>query len=192
MALPALRTMRLLAEAGVERLDGIGEVAIEVYPGPTLAAWHCDAKGYKGSARDKKKCEKSCFQIRKRIAKSLVTQLRAPDVSPRVSPASLVELESRAAETDHVLDALVCAMTAWAARVGKTFLPDGATLEAYWHWPLKTSSGQLTEDALRRSIGDERQPADVVAAEGWIHHPMVVPSGFLSSDPWSSADERAV
>lgn len=180
LALPALRTMRLLAAAGVEDLTGQSARVVEVYPGPTLAAWDLSGEGYKG-ARTRNKTDTAAYVQRKKTAKHLVDLLRA--TTPfKTDTDELDGLEVEAAKTDHVLDALVCALTAWAARVGHTYAANGTAAARFWREPLERAGG--TSEAERRALVDDgRDPGDVLAAEGWIHHPVDEPGDFLIEDP---------
>ncbi|MEJ7764697.1 MAG: DUF429 domain-containing protein [Acidimicrobiales bacterium] len=180
LALPALRTMRLLAAANIVDITGETANVVEVYPGPALAAWHLSGEGYKGTRRREGK-DTPAFTQRKTAAHWLVDQLRT--AAPfDVNADSLDLLEEQAAESDHNLDALVCALTAWAAKVGHTHTSTGEQFNAFWTSRLERSGGRSEAD-LRQLVGDLRGPTEVVAEEGWIHHPRSEPNSFLAQVP---------
>lgn len=180
IALTALRTIRLLAAAEITDLVGQSGRVVEVYPGPTLAAWDLTGKGYKG-ARRSQGTDSPAYLQRVTAAAKLVDQLRT-STHFDVDELSFATLEQRAAETDHVLDALVCALTTWAAKVGRTHLVDGESAQQFWNAKLERG-GNRSESELREVVGDDRSLTQIAAIEGWIHHPTHEPSDFLAIRP---------
>lgn len=180
IALTALRTIRLLAAADITDVVGQSGRVVEVYPGPTLAAWDLTGKGYKG-ARRSQGTDSPAYLQRVTAAAKLVDQLRT-STHFDVDDLSLTALEQRAAETDHVLDALVCALTTWAAKVCRTHPVDGESARKFWSTKLERGGGR-SEAELREVVGDDRPLTEIAAVEGWIHHPTHVPSDFLAIRP---------
>lgn len=180
MALPAMRSMRLLHSAGITDLTGRGQVAIEVYPGAALAEWHRNPDAYK----DTKPAAASARGV---IVKWLVDCL-GHSGTWELDGGTADKLQGEARASGHILDAFVCAITAWAARVEATARPDEVTLDEYWEAPLRVSKKQkeeVSEAKLRALVGQhDREPVEVVAAEGWIHHPTATPEVFLKKNPW--------
>lgn len=186
IALPAMRTMRLLHSAGVKDLTGRGEVAVEVYPGAALAEWHRNPDAYKDSG---------AVAARRDIVTWLLGCLKGNgrwDLDPQAAD----KLQGQAIASGHVLDAFVCALTGWAALVeGGTARPDESTLNDFWEAELRVSKKpkkHVHECKLRELVGQgDLEPVDVVAAEGWIHHPNRNPEDFLKDDPWQR-EERGL
>jgi predicted nuclease with RNAse H fold len=184
LALPAMRTMRILQHAGVRNIDGNGEKVIEVYPGLALAEWHHNAKGYK----DRSSAE--ARDTRAAIAADLVEDLRTR-CKPRLADDKDAQKEiallcERAAASPDVLDAFVCALNAWACTVGSTVKPTDDVLETFWTTEvvLSRQGKSFTEQELRVLAGDERTPTEVISAEGWIHHPTRSLEDIVAEHPW--------
>jgi predicted nuclease with RNAse H fold len=103
IALPAMRTMALLRRHGV--VDNSGDNRFyEVYPAATLKQWGFPCNRYKGKDAAHNEC-------RRKILAALKGALPALQVSDAY------------ADSDHALDALVAALTARAAVIGKTLRP---------------------------------------------------------------------
>lgn len=185
MALPAMRTMRLLHSVGVTDLTGGGEVAIEVYPGAALAEWHRNPDAYKDS-------KPAAANARGTIVAWLLGCLEE-NGNWHLEKQAGAKLREQAGASSHVLDAFICALTGWAALVGATARPDKATLDEFWKAPLRVSKRQrrdVIESELRTLVGQgDLEPIDVTAAEGWIHHPTKRPECFLREDPWKREEQ---
>jgi predicted nuclease with RNAse H fold len=105
IALPALRCAGLLGRLGVTDRSGVGRV-IEVYPAAALKTWRLRAAGYKGlRSRD--------------VLQELVRALFAamPPLEASAPERALLERD------DHAFDALVSALVARAAALGRTERP---------------------------------------------------------------------
>ncbi len=128
---------------GPEPRDGSGRL-VETYPAAAFAAWGIDCVGYKHRSR-----VDAAREVRARIADELRISCRAwLDVDA---------IGARAVESDHVLDALVCALVAVAARSGATHRPPGAQdalarHEGWIHVPRGTLTDLGAPDGQRRSI----------------------------------------
>jgi hypothetical protein len=154
IAVTAFRVAGTLARAEIGDRTGLGR-AIEVYPGAALAEWCLNAKGYK---KDRSVREE-------RVLRPLREHLEVPFA--RVPSAGRTALWQGCAATDHNLDALVAAVTAYAAVTGATYPPPSSWEE------LRSSSESPVVDELatRRVLGTDESIEDIVRAEGWIHHP---------------------
>jgi len=114
--------------------DGSGAL-VEVYPAGALKLWELTFRGYKG--RDGESARRE-----------MMARLAAA-VSGRAGLAPLVEA---AIASDHVLDAIVCALVGAAVAEGSTRLPDRS---------LRTSS---TSGFQRRGRRGEHAPARPIAS----------------------------
>ena len=118
---PAAEPGQLVARQGI----------VEVYPAGALAMWQLPYKGYKPRSKA------TAAPAAKQRGALLATLLE------RTSGWLIVPVEVRPplVETDHALDALICALVAYAAAAGKTYLPDieqrgAARREGWIHLPL--------------------------------------------------------
>lgn len=93
-----------------------GVKAIEVYPAATLIGRGISARGYKGRDLD-------AVDARKKIARSLAREIE------------LGTLETRSAiESDHVLDAMICAIAGCDYLEGDVIIPDDGALAKREGW----------------------------------------------------------
>ncbi len=117
---------RLGAGAQLDRAGGSG--VFEVYPAATLACWEIARAGYKARGRAQ---ERAGQEARRRILEQL--QERAPWLD-------LGSYEVLCVESDDALDALIAALAARAAQLGRTVEPlpddvDLARVEGWIHLP---------------------------------------------------------
>jgi hypothetical protein len=136
LAICAMRCARVLTLLGdgnpIDRAGG--EVAAEVYPAAALRQWSLDARGYKGSKPDK---------LEKRAA--LVRALAAATASWLALDELLLD---RLRASDHLVDALICAIVGRAVQIGVTLpIPEGlrqlAAAEGWIHLPQKRSLAEF-------------------------------------------------
>ena len=144
IAVTAMRCARLLTRlksAGHQvARDGSGTV-VEVYPAAALRQWSLDPRGYKGTKAE---------QIAKRsqLVETLLIQwpwLQVTDHERRLMASS-----------DHLLDALLCAVIARAVVAGKTQpVPSDcrelASIEGWIHLPVRERLGQFDPTPQPRS-----------------------------------------
>lgn len=183
IAVTSFRAVRLLQLAGSTDRTGQSGPALEMYPGGALAEWCLygpSYKGLKGSGR------------RGDIAGELGRQLRSGLEEPASGTVAVHlrgadEVERRMRESDHVLDAMVAAIVGWAAVTGQTWVPDDA--EAVF-WTNPCDRHRVAEEARRKGLVERLELRDVVAREGWIHHPKTDVSTILSADPRPKLGER--
>ncbi len=103
------------------------DALVETYPAAALVAWEIDGRGYKSRQHPE-----AARAVRERIVESLDTALSGwLDLTP---------IRDRCAESDHVLDALLCALVAVACKRGATHAPDpdqrpAALVEGWIHVP---------------------------------------------------------
>jgi hypothetical protein len=107
--------------------DGSGPLA-ETYPAAALKVWGIDAKGYKSRSR-----VDHAREVRARIVERL-----AGDTSLWLD---LADVAGCAVDSDHVLDALICALVSIAVAAGHTERPDDdavpqARREGWIHIPV--------------------------------------------------------
>lgn len=126
IAMPAMRAMSLLRRHGIADRSGPRRGRFfEVYPAASLAAWGlAENDSYKSTRANKRA---AALKLRQKILASL---------RERFSLTAGDEL----AANDHALDALIAALTARAAKTGKTFHPearhrDTARREGWIHVP---------------------------------------------------------
>jgi predicted nuclease with RNAse H fold len=106
--------------------DGSGPL-LEVYPAAALRAWHVPSNGYKN-----RQDAAAALAVRELVVAHLVAVVGEwLDISP---------LRAKCATSDHVLDALVCALIALAAKAGMTHQPpdehrQAALVEGWIHVP---------------------------------------------------------
>jgi predicted nuclease with RNAse H fold len=105
--------------------DGTGPL-VEVYPAAALAAWMIDCKDYKSPDRDKA-----------REAREGVVAAIDASISDHVD---LAPVHDRCVQSDHVLDAVVCALVVLASKVRCTHEPEeqqrkNAAIEGWIHLP---------------------------------------------------------
>lgn len=91
IAIPAMRTRALLTRLGITALDG-SEGVYETYPAASLRVWDLPNAPYKG--------KNGTAAARQDLLKILVDRWGIRDVDPALLAVS-----------DHVLDALICALT---------------------------------------------------------------------------------
>ena len=108
--------------------DGSGPL-VEVYPAGALAMWDIESRGYK-SRRDPADAVTVRERVIERIAADTASWLDAEPV------------RAAGAASDHVLDALLCALVAVAARSDATHEPtraqrDVALIEGWIHLPSR-------------------------------------------------------
>lgn len=187
-------TMRLttvFADPEIEPIDhsGMSGPALEVYPGAALAEWGMVDGSYKPAKKKGDAKEKATDRLID-LAKKIAEHLRG--VQPAIDGVDALEAQMRS--SDHVADAAVAAMCAWASLVGCTYQPpgsDGVFALACPHIAQRPDWAMgfwATENEFRGALG---QPAEVLArTEGWIHHPTCPPHEFLSRDPWPALTER--
>lgn len=160
IAITALRCIRLLdaiaARRGPKPISRVGADGVfEVYPGAALTQWGLTRAGYKASGR-----------AGSRAAEQHARQALLDALSQEAPWLRLGDAREAAIESDDVLDAVVAALVARAAAVGKTVWPD-------------PKGGNLPR----------------LAAEGWIHLPAAgTMEGLLDAmrrDPprWISVDD---
>ena len=119
IAIPTMRTKALLQKLGILALDGSAGV-FETYPAATLRAWGLDQIPYKGS--------KGSEEGRQELLNALTVRwnLAVPDRSALVN-------------SDHTLDALICALTVhMVVREGISIPPEHreeARVEGWIHVP---------------------------------------------------------
>lgn len=106
--------------------DGSGPL-VETYPAAALRAWQCDSKGYK-SLRDLDEAQRVRGNVVGVIESAVCDWL------------DLELIRARCITSDHVLDALVCALVAIAAKTGATHVPSqdqrqAALIEGWIHVP---------------------------------------------------------
>lgn len=112
-----------------ETRDGSGRV-VETYPAAALRVWELLARRgvrYKGGGNEQKVSEQ-------RAARGAIVSALTTATSPWLATSS--SLRERAVESDHVLDALVCALVAVAAKAGVTHRvpPDDGVVAAREGW----------------------------------------------------------
>jgi predicted nuclease with RNAse H fold len=105
--------------------DGSGRLS-ETYPAAAFAAWGIECRGYKARRR-----EREAIDTRSRIVGELERDVRWLDLD---------DVRDRCVASDHVLDALMCALIAHAVAVGQTHRPapdqvDVARREGWIHVP---------------------------------------------------------
>ena len=110
LAVVAMRLVRVLDRIGEQDVSGGGRI-VESYPAGALRAWGIDARGYRVSV-----------QTRRRV----LAELGLPGDST--------------AGSEHLLDSVICAFVAQAARLGVTHTPDAsqqaaARREGWIHLP---------------------------------------------------------
>jgi hypothetical protein len=106
--------------------DGSGPL-VETYPAAALRAWHVESKGYK-NRRDKDEAQR----VRGKVVAAIENA-----VGPWLD---LQLVRARCITSDHVLDALICALVAIAAKAGATHVPSenqrqAALIEGWIHVP---------------------------------------------------------
>ena len=109
--------------------DGSGPL-VETYPAAALKAWHIDTKGYK-NRRDQDEAQRVRVKVFDAIDDAVGVWL------------DLDLVRARCVTSDHVLDALVCALVVIAAKAGATHLPSedqrqAALIEGWIHVPTTT------------------------------------------------------
>jgi predicted nuclease with RNAse H fold len=125
--------------------DGEGRL-LETYPAAAFLMWGIDCRGYKRAGR----LDDATRKVRSGVVDGLATRTEAwLDLEP---------VRDRCVESDHLLDALVCALVVVAARAGATYQPRGnqrrrASVEGWIHVP----SGLLT--AVRPTPMTAGQPS---------------------------------
>jgi predicted nuclease with RNAse H fold len=129
IAVPAMRCVGLLHRMGVTDM-ACDDRVVETYPAAGLAAWGLRARGYKGSARRPQ---------RERLVEALLRQAAWLDTGDH---------HELMVDSDDALDAVVAALIARAAAVGKTVAPnieelDDARREGWIHVPKDGSLAQL-------------------------------------------------
>ncbi|MFP4281252.1 MAG: DUF429 domain-containing protein [Opitutales bacterium] len=123
IALPAMRAMALLERHGEQDKSGAPGRFFEVYPAGSLRAWGLPHRGYKGKGEGPAK-------VRAELLRALGAAL------PQLAAASANWV------SDHVLDALVAALTTRAAAIGRTASPERsqahvAAREGWVHLPVE-------------------------------------------------------
>lgn len=184
LALPAMRTMRILERAGVRDITGAGEKVIEVYPGLALAEWHSNDEGYKDRTSPKAKARRA------RIVGDFVKVLRDRSVVPLAdgseAESAIAKFCALAEASADVLDAFICALNAWAYQAHMTVQPTDGDVATFWDADLVLSKKgkSFTEKVLRDLANDERGQAEVISSEGWIHHPNAALERIVGDRPW--------
>ena len=129
ISLPAMRAMLLLKRFGVKDKTGMtpfnDKHFYEVYPAATLACWKMNRAGYKKA---------DAISIRQKIVEQITQKFSFVD-----SADDLISCT----KTDHQLDALICALTAFKASIKQT------------NWPPPSDLDE-----------------SVIHQEGWIHLPI--------------------
>lgn len=108
--------------------DGSGPL-VEVYPAGALAMWEIESRGYK-SARNPSEASAVRAQVLDRIASDTAAWL---DLDP---------VREAGVASDHILDALLCALNAVATTTGATHRPTAeqrevALVEGWIHLPAR-------------------------------------------------------
>ncbi len=108
--------------------DGSGPL-VETYPAAALKAWHVESKGYK-NRRDKDEARRVRGKVVDAIGGAVGAWL------------DLQLIRARCITSDHVLDALVCALVAISAKSGATHVPpldqrQVALIEGWIHVPSR-------------------------------------------------------
>jgi len=142
----AMRAMSLLYRYSVQDKSGMTKINnqyfFEVYPAASLDKWTSittqDGKKDVHSYKSGNHASETCEQMLKRICSAL-PQLSFNDSS-----------DSKYCKSDHAFDALISALTAYAAIVEKTILPSEAKFD---------------------NLQFERPLPDLAKIEGWIHVP---------------------
>jgi predicted nuclease with RNAse H fold len=127
IAMCAMRAVTLLTQLG--DVDRVAGPYYEVYPGAALKRWGIDAAGYKRERADRER---------------VIRELAPPGGWLTVTD----EQRAKLAETDHALDALVCALVARAAATRRTQPPPDelaeiAAREGWIHLPDEGSPAEL-------------------------------------------------
>lgn len=125
----ALRVLQALREATGSALPlpltpglAAAPLALEVYPAGTLQARGLPASGYKGTERREARAR-------------LLAALCAENAEPRESPLAVPEeLRPALAESDHLLDAMLCTLAAWDFAQGNVMPPQDAALAEREGW----------------------------------------------------------
>lgn len=131
IALPAMRAMSLLQHRGVRNKVG-GAGVYEVYPAGSLKQWKLPYRNYKGTGKVRGPAAR---KVRQQMLRTLRRRLPGVVIPPEY------------AETDHAFDALVSALTARAAKLGRT-IPQKPALralagkEGWIHLPFKETLQQ--------------------------------------------------
>lgn len=106
--------------------DGSGPL-LETYPAAAFKAWRIPCDGYK-----KRSDPAGSESVREQVVDAIESAVR--------EWLDLELVRTRCVASDHVLDALVCALVAIAAKVGATYLPSNdqcqaALIEGWIHVP---------------------------------------------------------
>ena len=161
IAVTTFRTLGVLQRAYPE-VDITGRTGrvLEVWPGASLAAFGIDAKGYKGTKRDQIKKRRTVAeavfgQLKAGLARNAELAHHAEGIDPKG------DMLDEVASTDHKLDALVAAITAWAVLAGletesHEVPEDILALEGWIHVPFcgneaARTPGRLIEEVMSRS-----------------------------------------
>lgn len=131
--------------------DGSGPL-VETYPAGALAAWQIDARGYKD-----KRNPTDAIGVRNRVIDRIAT-----DTS---SWLDLEPVRAAAAASDHVLDALLCALVAMAAKSGATHPPtpaerEAALIEGWVHVPSRPLADSVPRASIRQGRFEARVAPD--------------------------------
>ena len=123
VALRCVRLVRCLAHVRGDRVN-----IFEIYPFASLSSWMRINGSYKRSSKDK--------VASRRLRESIVSKFTQHGVVT-------ADFHTRLIDSDHDLDALICALTAALAYNGQTYTPPGeksdlAELEGWIHVPSGT------------------------------------------------------
>ena len=131
--------------------DGSGPL-VETYPAAALRAWHIESKGYKNRSD-----QDDAQRVRAEVVDAIEVAVGGW--------LDLQQVRARCVTSDHVLDALVCALVAIAAKSGATHMPaedqrQAALIEGWIHVP-STSLAAIAPPAT--GTGDGRPGPERVA-----------------------------
>lgn len=157
MGVTTIRAVRLLAEAHITDRIGLQRRLYEVYPAASLAEWHLyQRKGIEADA----------------IASELVRCLEKALESAGLRLDDAEDLVQQTAQSGDHRDALVAAITAWAAWSGCCLGPHDHEVDAFLDQPLKAARRGVEHREREHQSWHTDDIESVIASEGWIHVPI--------------------
>ena len=192
IGITAFRAARLLQAAGEDSRTGAGRL-FEVYPAGALAEWCLPSSGYKRDADNRaalagELCRRMCSGLRQNPlgAEGALAKLR-----PKAGTDKGGEVYLSMCGSDHILDAVVAAVTTWAAVNQQTFPWPGEPRSGGGEGQDEVRDFVEMERASRNALNEAAMAAhpvldDISAdvdAEGWIHHPRVTIERIVETSP---------
>lgn len=129
--------------------DGSGRL-VEVYPAAALRAWNLPERGYKGNSAE-------AGRARGTIVETIATECG--------DWLDIAAVRSECINSDHTLDALISALVAVAACIGRTFPPESiedhhcAVLEGWIHVP-SAPLASIRPPVVAEATGPDERPFD--------------------------------